>query len=375
MRIHAINAFEGDSLLLESGDHQERFTLIDAGPRGTYDTHVEPYLKNVVGKGGTLEAVIVSHVDMDHIAGVLDLVADIERATADGAATLPFIVKDLWHNSFFETIDDDRGTVRAGLAEMATFAGRTNTILAESSIALLGIKEGALLRRHALKLGIPINGAFQGRLVAPDELTDPTWTFGDISMRVVGPTDANLTELRQKWLDWLDDHLDAFAEGNTDVMANADKSIPNLSSIVLLASDAEGSALLTGDARGDHILQGLEAAGLLDGHGKLHVNVLKLQHHGSNRNVTRDFFKKVTAELYLVSADGKHDNPDFSTLKWLIEAAREQGRKPTIVATNRTDATDELLATLPPLVWGYKLELRSADRHAIVVDVATARVV
>jgi beta-lactamase superfamily II metal-dependent hydrolase len=371
MRIHAINAFEGDSLLLEAAG---RFALIDAGPRGTYETHVRDYLRDAI-RGAPLEAVIVSHVDIDHIAGVLDLVADIERARADGEAP-PFEVKDLWHNSFAATIDDDQGNVSAGLREMATMAGRAQVALASAPIALLGIHEGAMLRRLALKLGIPINGAFGGgKLISPDELVDPTWSIGDVELRVVGPTDANLRALREKWREWIEDNIEAFAEGEVEAMANADRSVPNLSSIVFLAANADGTALLTGDARGDHIVQGLEAAGLLDGDGKLHVSVLKLQHHGSDRNVTKRFFENITADLYLVSADGKNGNPDFKTLQWIVETAHEQNREPTIVATNRTESTDRLLNDFPPAQFGYRLAIRPADRHAIVVDVASASVV
>jgi hypothetical protein len=83
----------------------------------------------------------------------------------------------------------------------------------------------------------------------------------------------------------------------------------------------------------------------------------------------------VTADLYLVSADGTHGNPDFATLKWIVEAAQEQGRQPRIVATNQTPSTDRLLNDFPPAVFNYTLQIRNPADHAIVVDVATAQVV
>jgi beta-lactamase superfamily II metal-dependent hydrolase len=368
MRIHAIQAFEGDSLLIESGDANPRFVLIDAGPRGTYDAHVRAHLLDTLGAGGPLDAVIVSHVDKDHIVGVLDLVADLERAGADGE--FPAVkVADLWHNSFSRTLDNDEGNLVAGLQEMMNAAGRAQVAMSVSGAAFLGIREGALLRRAALKLGIPLNDAFGGKLISPDEIVQPNWSFGDVTFQVVGPTDANLRELRKEWEEWLDQHLDAFAEGDVQAMSNADRSVPNLSSIVILASSPSGTALLTGDARGDHILQGLEAAGLLDDAGKLHVDVLKVQHHGSDRNVTKRFFQSVTADVYLISADGKNGNPDIATLKWLVDAAHEQDRQPRIVVTNATSSLEQLVVDRPPDQFGYSLETRSPDANAIVVDV------
>jgi hypothetical protein len=50
-------------------------------------------------------------------------------------------------------------------------------------------------------------------------------------------------------------------------MANADSSIPNLSSIMFLAEAESKANLFTGDGRGDHLLDGLDDAGLLDAQG------------------------------------------------------------------------------------------------------------
>ncbi len=76
--------------------------------------------------------------------------------------------------------------------------------------------------------------------------------------------------------------------------------------------------LLTGDARGDLVLKGLETAGLLDGEGKIHVDILKLPHHGSIHNVKETFFERISADHYVVSSDGdKFNNPDLETLEML----------------------------------------------------------
>jgi hypothetical protein len=76
--------------------------------------------------------------------------------------------------------------------------------------------------------------------------------------------------------------------------------------------------LLTGDARGDYVLEGLKAAKVLD--RALHLDVLKVPHHGSNRDVEVDFFRRVTANHYVVSANGKYGNPDEETLKMIADA-------------------------------------------------------
>ena len=52
--------------------------------------------------------------------------------------------------------------------------------------------------------------------------------------------------------------------------------------------------LLTGDGRGDHIVDGLRERGLLKRDGTIHVDLLKLPHHGSARNASPDFFRLVS---------------------------------------------------------------------------------
>ena len=78
--------------------------------------------------------------------------------------------------------------------------------------------------------------------------------------------------------------------------------------------------LLTGDARGDKILEGMELAGLLEKGGKKHVDLLKVPHHGSDNNMETIFFKRVPADHYVFSGDGEHGNPERATLQMLLDA-------------------------------------------------------
>ena len=93
--------------------------------------------------------------------------------------------------------------------------------------------------------------------------------------------------------------------------------------------------LLTGDARGDQILAGLELTGLLKPHQSMHVDVLKMPHHGSDRNMDRAFLERVTADHYVFSGNGQHGNPERATLEMLL-AARGQTTRYVIHFTYRS---------------------------------------
>ena len=75
-----------------------------------------------------------------------------------------------------------------------------------------------------------------------------------------------------------------------------------------------------GDGRGDHTIEGLKSAGLLDGEGRIAVDVLKMPHHGSDRDVKDAYFETIRAKHYVISADGKYDNPDVDTLEMISRA-------------------------------------------------------
>jgi hypothetical protein len=99
------------------------------------------------------------------------------------------------------------------------------------------------------------------------------------------------------------------------------------------------SMLLTGDARGDKILEGLELARLLEPGGTRKIDLLKVPHHGSSNNMATEFFKRLPAEHYVFSGDGEHGNPERETLEMLLEA-RGTDAKYTIHLTYPVDEID-----------------------------------
>jgi hypothetical protein len=364
LKLRVVQAEFGDCLILEYGTAaQPRFSLIDGGPDLIYPRHLKGALQSIAAASGKLDVVMISHVDSDHIVGVLDLISELRSQTANGQPRT-IGVDALWHNSFGRTIGQD---VQARLATVAALGGQA---MAVTGMAVRGIGEGARVRTAATALQVPINPGFPTDLVSL-ETASGAKQFGNLSLQVVGPTRANLDALKTDWEAWLDAHEDEVASRDPFLMANSDRSVPNLSSIMVLASAQGKRLLLTGDGRSDHLLQGLGQANLLDGDGRMHVDVLKLPHHGSNRNVTKKFFTAVTADQYVASANGRDDNPDLATLIWIVEAAKEQNRQIEIIATNRTPSTQQLLDEHDPDDFGYRLRFLPAAAHSMVLELAS----
>jgi hypothetical protein len=365
-KIHAVQARFGDSFILEYGTQaKRRFILIDGGPPDTYENDLKAAIDKIVTTRD-LDLVVLSHIDADHVVGLLDFFASIESEVVSGAA--PSVrVAGLWHNSFQKTIDTDGGITQRMQVLMSTAGAASVAMPQLAGGAFFGVRDGNRLRIFAKKLKIPLNKGFNDDLVIV-ETAPATMKFDNLTFRVVGPTQANLNALRAAWIKWLK-KTETQMMADPKSLANSDQSVPNLSSIVLLAECDGKTVLLTGDARSDHTYQGLEAAGLLS-NGKLHVDVLKVAHHGSDRNVTKTFFKNVTADLYLISADGTYSNPDYATLTWIVDAAKSDGRAIEIVVTNETDSTKKLLTTHDPAAFGYKLTVKSPTANSIAISLA-----
>lgn len=377
-RLHVLQARYGDCLLLEFGTTEEpHYVLVDGGPPHTYERYLRGELARIAARQGRitgqLDLVVLSHVDNDHMVGLLDLTSELRAQRASQGSEVVKIAA-LWHNAFDDTIgrDNDVGARLESLRLQAmAVANEARMALASTQTTLQSIGAGRQLQRDALRLGIPVNRGFPDGLVTVDTAPEAI-PLGELTLRVVGPTLSNLEGLREEWEDWLEEYTDDIASGDPAVAAEADRSVPNLSSIMLLAQvevdSGNKTILLTGDGRGDHLLQGLRNVGMLDYSSSLHVDVLKVAHHGSDRNASRRFYRKVTADTYVISADGLHGNPDLCTLGWIVEGAREERRPIEILVTNQTSSTQKLLEDYPPNDYGYRLVVLAPEASALRLE-------
>jgi hypothetical protein len=234
-----------------------------------------------------------------------------------------------------------------------------------SALVMASVAQGRQLRDDARALRIPLNRPWKRLVWAPDGEERATTFEGGLTLTVLGPLQAQVEALRKDWDKKLAEmKKKAAAEAQAIAAEFVDKSVYNLSSIVVLATCGGKRMLLTGDARGDFVLAGLEAAGLLQ-HGALHVDLLKVPHHGSARNVNEEFFRRVTADHYVISADGRHHNPDRAMLA-MLTAARDRADY-TIHLTNRVPHADTFFAADRPRGRRYSVVCRASDAPAVTI--------
>src|SRR5215218_2749235 len=106
--LEALEARKGDSLILHFGEsnRRPRFIVIDGGPSTVYRKTIKPRLEQIWKKwkqeDGKLDVnmLMVSHIDDDHIHGVIDWLSDLDSSDEN----LQYNIQTLWFNSFDEVL-------------------------------------------------------------------------------------------------------------------------------------------------------------------------------------------------------------------------------------------------------------------------------
>lgn len=330
MKFEALQALYGDCLLLSfPGEGRPTRLLIDGGPGTVFRNALKPRLQKEADtwkeRPVRLDAIMVSHIDEDHILGVLDLLEDVrEDASPQGPVCQ---ARWLYHNSFDGLLGEGEGGAARSLKApdiLAGIGGATDILDGVSEpdpaalLVLQSYGQGSRLASLAAAMKITRNPPDAAPLMF-DGATPVVKSLGPATMTVLGPLKKEVDDLRDAWAKWRGKQ-----DGRAALADYLDKSVPNLSSLVVLVEQDGHSVLLTGDARGDKVLEGLKASRKLADGGTFKVDILKLPHHGSSRNLKLNFFKQVHADHYVVSGDGTYGNPDREALQ-MIEDARPEG--------------------------------------------------
>lgn len=354
-QVDLLDAGFGGSYLVRYGDSaRPRFVLVDGGNAGTFAKVLAPELDRLrarwsLGQALPLELVVVTHIDDANVRGVLDFFQVLEGSRESGQE-LPYSVRRLWFNGFDLPVPPSSQTAAAPSLVPAVAYNSALHAGGMAAIVSASVRQGYSLLTHAKRLGIPINKPFDRLVMLPDRGAARITLDGGLQITVLGPRRERLEQSFEEWLKhvqrsgagidpsaldrWKRDLLvERFSAPEIERLAPSswspprlgsgcmlDRSVPNLSSIVLLLEFSGKKLLFTGDARGDDILLGLAQAGYISDSGRLRVDLLQVPHQGSDRNVCPEFFQTVTAEVYVLGGDGTFGNPNSRTLQMIAQA-------------------------------------------------------
>jgi beta-lactamase superfamily II metal-dependent hydrolase len=301
--IEMLPAAQGDSLWIEYGpdaDHIKRI-LIDTGTLPTYDITRERILA-LDENDRRFELLVITHVDSDHIEGAIPLLQDQMPGLEWG---------EVWFN---------------GYEHVSKFVPADK----------MGTLQGEYLSVLIKKAGIPWNRSFDnGPIVVLPDAKLPHANIGGMKLTVLSPTPERMRKLAAQWKDVLEDEgltsdaktlaklkaitkyrpEDALGHINVEKLAEADADVDttaaNGSTITLLAEYDGKTALLAGDAWASVLVSGLQHLNAERKTNRVELDVLKVPHHGSVRNMSQELLEQIKCSRYLFSTSGAtHEHPD-----------------------------------------------------------------
>jgi hypothetical protein len=346
--LEALNAQAGDCLVLRypGPDNKDQFWLIDGGPKADKKKGIAvwkdvllPRLRQINPTGPLPVALgMVSHIDDDHINGILKLTNSLVAATPARPAAVKF--ERFWFNSFDKLV----GPKPQGLSPEAQTASVQSLVSSESlpgvhddlaQAVMESVPQGNSLAADLRTLKLEGNKPVGDLVVAKPG--QQVFNIDGAKVTVIGPRKDRLDKLQADWQAALKlpdkPARQAALQALFLPVSQQDKSVPNLSSIVVLVQIGNRSLLLTGDAHGDDIVTAWGELGLKT---PAKVDVVKMPHHGSIRNTTEKFLKFFEADHYVISADGLHDNPDAPTVEGLVKI---HGQRKVVLHFTNEDIT------------------------------------
>lgn len=306
MKVHPLTirmfpAREGDCLVISHGDPQAPHRiLIDGGRKATYPD-LREYFASLPETQRVFDLLVVTHVDRDHIEGVLALLADPD---------CPVRFRDIWFNGYYH--------IAAGHLDFSAVQGNR----------LVDLLDGRAW-----------NAAFGGGpIVTPDEgLDEPVTLPGGAAITVLSPSPAKLRALRSTWEDecrdaGLDPNQDPpdhvrplpFAADTRDIETLAatrfedDRAPANGSSIALLLAVDGRRILLGADSHADTLVTSLRH--LAGAEKNIKLDAFKVSHHGSAANTSQELLALLDCSRYLISSSGaQFQHPDPEAIARIIK--------------------------------------------------------
>lgn len=345
LKLKMYSAKNGDAFLVQASGSN---VLIDAGYASTFNDHILDDLRQISSAGQAVDLLICTHIDNDHIGGLLEF---LSSNGPQGARNI-VEVKDVWHNSL-RSLPAAPGAPDSAsdrqLLEAIQIRGFLLPPAPGPAANPISAKQGSSLARLLHQLGYMWNSGDGTTCITSGRA--PHALSNDVQVQLVGPPLARLQELRSWWLAQMrrvsyrgGAAVDALVEDAYEMLCAStrepkpatvktisaggskrlvdlyvpDTSPTNGSSIATII-DASGKRLLfLGDAWAEDVATELKQ--IAGGDAPQMFDAIKVSHHGSVYNTSVDLLSLIDAPVFLVSSNGsKHNHPDFEVLAEIVD--------------------------------------------------------
>ena len=334
----------GDCIMLSIGEENQYNILIDGGLSKTYQKHIKFETRHIKEMGQKIGLIVCTHMDNDHICGLIPV---LKETNSD-------FIENIWYNGFLQIVNS-----RFYSQKENSFTDRDNKILDEiisqgmisDTEQEIGINEGMSLGVLIEENRIPLNLVAEGRAICSELVENRYEIASNIFITVLGPSKDNIIELENYWKNEMVSRNYMFRVSNKIKLTEAfeyqieriksiytnesfkisenedltkyigeleerDESIVNRSSISFILEYNDKKYLFLGDTVIDKtILNNIES---VVGY-ECRFSAIKLPHHGSRYNITKDFISRYSAdEYYCLTNSAKYGHPDLEVLATIL---------------------------------------------------------
>lgn len=347
--VHFIPAEAGDCIVLEFGNKD--CVIIDGGYKTTYRNELKPLLTKLNEKGCKVILLIVTHIDQDHIEGVVELIRE------NGEAINPQIIEiqNIWFNGFFNTlfmsdifINRRKKIIEEKQKEKMRLVKAELNMQITSESGNISAKDSQRLEELCVEYGYAVNKQFSNRTVMRtsevlEEVRANRIKIGDCFFTILSPNQILLDKLAKEFnkkmiktfgkdysLSDSEDFSDIFELlmglhfDNEDFSSNISANGKNIerwldtstlakmndinnASIVLEIEYKKLRFLFTGDSDSDHWESYLNS----------NYDLIKFSHHGTTKPNIK-LIEKSKCNHALVSTNGRRNHPENDFLARLI---------------------------------------------------------
>mgnify|MGYP003362161532 CR=1 FL=1 len=297
--ILSIQADNGDSLFVSYGaEDRLRYLLIDGGTTDVIHNLIKTLTLQRSGERLRLEVLVVTHYDLDHIQGIIELLRDPPEWLE---------IADVWFNGRHHLLPRD----------------------------VLGHDEGTELSA-LIQARYPWNAAFDHEVIKSGEYVE---LADGMKVFVVSPDEPELARLSAVWPAQKEPPQGDDTEAAPDLLgrqdtwppgdftealgekSSKDTSVANGSSIALVLEFEGKRALLTGDAFSSVVASGIKN---FWPEGRVPIDLLKVSHHGSKRNTDEKLLAAVVCGQFLFSTNSRaHKHPDNALVARILNNSEE----------------------------------------------------
>jgi beta-lactamase superfamily II metal-dependent hydrolase len=335
MKVNFLKAFNGDAIHLRFQEGElTRNILIDGGVKRTYGGKnkkrkyeygsLHKKVNSIRDNGEKIDLLVLTHVDDDHIAGILEWFKRDSEAYK--------LVDKVWFNSgrlIKEMFEKDKNTdynndLKFGVLETI------NT----------SIKQGVKFEDYIEEKGI-----WERKLFIAGQEFD----YLGLNFKILSPSKEKLMSLLTKWEDEqpiletaihkTDYSLSLKEHINQDTFFNEDSSVHNGSSIAFIIKHGSKELLFLGDSHPTVIINSLNHFNF-NKTNPLKTELTKLSHHGSANNTTKELLDIIEAKEFIISTNGnRHSHPHKKLISRVINAKREAN-----ISFNYPELIDEIFS-------------------------------